>query len=65
MVQLEEYLSGDPIYCEGCDTEFVVTSTDYPEQEIVFCPFCGYNIDEGFAEEDYDDIIDEDDEDED
>lgn len=64
MVQLEEYMSGDPVYCEGCDTEFTVTSTDYPEQEIVFCPYCGYNIDEGFVDdEDYEelDLDDEDD----
>lgn len=55
MVQLEDYLDGDPILCENCDTEFLVTQTEDYDQDVAFCPFCGSEIDGYIDDEDFED----------
>jgi len=64
MVQIDEYMENDPIYCFNCDSEFIVTQVDSLEQEIQFCPFCGSDIESESLEEE-EDLFDDESEDED
>jgi uncharacterized Zn finger protein (UPF0148 family) len=61
MVQLEDYINNDPVYCDNCDSEFIVVQTEDYEQDIAFCPFCGSEVN-GIEEYDEDDsdLYDED-----
>ena len=61
MVQLEDYIDNDPVYCDNCDSEFIVIQTEEYEQDVAFCPFCGSEVgsvaeyDDSDEDDDYDD----------
>ena len=68
MVQIEEYLENDPVYCYNCDSEFIVTHVDNYEQDVQFCPFCGSEIESEQIEEEedlFEDDLDDDEDEED
>ena len=49
----------DIIMCEGCDAEFAVAQFGNFEEEVHYCPFCGYDM---LSDEDVEDDEDADDE---
>ena len=65
MVQIDEYMENDPIYCYSCDSEFIITQVDSFEQEVQYCPYCGSDIESESIEEDEDLFDDDSEEDED
>lgn len=59
-------MDNDPIYCESCDSEFIVVPVNEANAiEIVFCPYCGFEVEPSSDDEDYvdEEFGDEEDED--
>ncbi len=50
----------ETITCYNCEEEFKVESVFETDQEVMFCPYCGSDLD---IDEDYDELDDEYDED--
>lgn len=47
-------------FCTDCDSEFTVTKIDDDELDVLFCPFCGYEmaLDDVDADDEDDDLDD-------